>query len=126
MRRSFLIGWSVAIASIGFLSFFLVRYNPGGILAPCPLRSLTGVPCPTCGGTAAMRGLFSGELRGAWLANPLVVLVGLTLFGSGVAAWVMLPWADRIDLDRLPGLRFGLLLLLALALLNWAYLIVSR
>jgi hypothetical protein len=51
-----------------------------GLLLPCPLRTLTGVPCPLCGMTTAATGLASGDLGAALAANPLVfVLAGFTL-----------------------------------------------
>ena len=52
----------------------------GGLLLPCPLRTLTGVPCPLCGMTTAATGLASGDLGAALAANPFVfVLAGFTL-----------------------------------------------
>ena len=51
-----------------------------GLWLPCPLRTLTGVPCPLCGMTTAATGLASGDLGGALAANPCVlVLAGFTL-----------------------------------------------
>jgi hypothetical protein len=51
-----------------------------GLLLPCPLRTLTGVPCPLCGMTTAATGLASGDLGAALVANPFVlVLAGFTL-----------------------------------------------
>jgi hypothetical protein len=51
-----------------------------GIGLSCPLRALTGVPCPMCGMTTAATGLAAGDLDAALAANPLVLVVaGLTL-----------------------------------------------
>jgi uncharacterized protein DUF2752 len=51
-----------------------------GIGLLCPLRALTGVPCPMCGMTTAATGLAAGDLDAALAANPFVlVLAGLTL-----------------------------------------------
>jgi hypothetical protein len=51
-----------------------------GLWLPCPLRSLTGVPCPLCGMTTAATGLASGDLGAAMAANPFVLLLaGFTL-----------------------------------------------
>jgi hypothetical protein len=51
-----------------------------GIGLPCPLRALTGVPCPMCGMTTAATGLAAGDLHAALAANPFVlVLAGFTL-----------------------------------------------
>ncbi|MDX6742549.1 DUF2752 domain-containing protein [Actinocorallia sp. A-T 12471] len=48
-----------------------------GIL--CPLRLLTGIPCPFCGGTTVFIELGSGHPVRALLANPLV-FVGAIVF----------------------------------------------
>lgn len=40
----------------------------------CPVRSITGFPCPGCGGTRAAKLLCTGDLLGAILLNPLAVV----------------------------------------------------
>lgn len=55
---------------------------------PCPWRALTGTLCPLCGGTTMASRLLTGDLGGAWAANPfLLVLLGL--FGAAVVAWTV-------------------------------------
>jgi hypothetical protein len=71
-----------------------------GLWLPCPLRTLTGIPCPLCGMTTAATGLASGDLGAAVAANPFVLLLaGFTLvmavlmaaratgLAPGVAQW---------------------------------------
>ena len=49
----------------------------------CVLRSVTGLPCPACGGTTAMVALGRADLLAAFQASPLVVL--------GAPLWVLWP-----------------------------------
>jgi len=44
-----------------------VPHDPG---LPCPLRSLTGLPCPACGMTTSVKAVERGDLAAAWAANP--------------------------------------------------------
>ena len=57
----------------------LVPHHPG---LPCPLRTMTGVPCPLCGmSTAVERGL-AGHLSASISANPfglVAIAVALAL-----------------------------------------------
>lgn len=49
------------------LALPLLPHHPG---LPCPLRTVTGVPCPLCGmSTAVERGL-TGHVSAAIAANP--------------------------------------------------------
>jgi hypothetical protein len=58
-----------------------------GLRLPCPLRALTGVPCPVCGMTTAATRLAAGDLGAALAANPFVlVLAGLTAFMTALIA----------------------------------------
>ena len=47
---------------------------PGRPATVCPLRALTGVPCPFCGGTTAAVHIGHLDLLGALRANPVVVV----------------------------------------------------
>lgn len=43
---------------------------PGHAGLPCPLRTLTGVPCPLCGMTTSVEATVHGHLVAAVQANP--------------------------------------------------------
>jgi hypothetical protein len=60
--------------------------NPG---LPCPLRSVTGVPCPFCGLTTSVKAVLHADGRGAWAANPF----GLVIVAFAVALVVRPRWA---------------------------------
>jgi hypothetical protein len=51
-------------------------------LPPCPLRALTGVPCPFCGMTTATVAITHGHWAAADAANPLAFLVAALAIGT--------------------------------------------
>lgn len=55
----------------------LHRWHDPGVI--CPLRRLTGVPCPFCGSTTVLIELGGGHLAAAVSANPVTVLAGLAV-----------------------------------------------
>ena len=60
---------------------------------PCPIRSLTGVPCPGCGLTRATVALVRGEWRESLAAHAFAPLLLAAVVAAAVAA--MLPEARR-------------------------------
>lgn len=92
-------------------------------LPACPVKSLAGLPCPTCGATRATLALSDLDLWRALALNPLVSLAWLTLVGGGlVAGVVVLAGGSLPALPRRlsPALRWGAVALVAA---NWLYLV---
>jgi len=52
---------------------------------PCPLRLLTGVPCPLCGSTTSVRTVLGGDPVAALAVSPVGV-------AAVIAAVVLLVW----------------------------------
>lgn len=53
---------------------FLCGYGIYVIFASCPIRSLTGIPCPSCGITRACFSVIQGDLNSALYYHPLFFL----------------------------------------------------
>jgi Protein of unknown function (DUF2752) len=82
-------GMSVAAV----LASLVHRVHDPGIL--CPVRALTGVPCPFCGGTTVFMEMGAAHPVRALAANPVVLTgaVGLATapLGSGRRWWAFNP-----------------------------------
>jgi hypothetical protein len=79
-RRTMLIGG--ACAAVAALIFF---YDPAAssFYPSCPLRALTGLLCPFCGGLRAAHALLHGRVLEAAALNPFLFAAGL--------AWPVVP-----------------------------------
>jgi hypothetical protein len=59
----------VAVAAVALAALHL-RQRPATL---CLLRSVTGVPCPFCGGTTATVDLAHGDLRSSLATSPIAL-----------------------------------------------------
>jgi hypothetical protein len=84
------------LAALG-AAILLYFFDPAttGFYPACPLHSLTGLDCPTCGGLRAAHQLLHGHIRAAFALNPFLFfalpVVVLFLIRPFRIRW--LPWA---------------------------------
>ena len=84
-------GQRVAAVSLAALALANVTI-PGRPATLCPLRALTGIPCPFCGGTTAAVDVGGGHVLAALQANPVVVV--------GAAVVVLMPALIAVGVTR--------------------------
>ena len=92
---------SVALACVFLLALGQVSAQFEIPVPLCPLKHITGIPCPSCGGTRALRALGHGALLAALRWNPLVTLAAL-------ATLPFLVYAALVTLFRWPRIRLSL------------------
>jgi len=93
-----------------------------GLVLPCPLRTLTGVPCPLCGMTTAATGLAAGDLGAATAANPFVLpLAAGTLLMTALLVARALGWASPPAPWPESARRRALLVVTLLLAASWAF-----
>lgn len=115
--------WGVVAAALVALSPLAPRL--AAALPACPLKSLTGFPCPTCGATRTALALSDFDLARAVAVSPLAATAWLALVGGGLLAGALALF--RIGVPEPPRKLPMWLRLAALGvvLANWAYLVWS-
>jgi hypothetical protein len=87
---------------------------------PCPLKMLTGYPCPTCGMTRAARFALHGDWAGATHVHPLWMIVLPACTVVGIAECVGFArtrqWGTT---PRLPGARGAGTVIVAALVVVW-------
>ena len=85
--------WAAAFGRLGVLAataYVIARVHlPARPATLCPLRAVTGVPCPLCGGTTAVAELGRLDVAGALATAPvpLVAAATLVLAPLGPSRW---------------------------------------
>ncbi len=65
----------VSILILVYMAVFSILFG-----TPCPIRLVTGLPCPGCGVTRAAMLLLTGRWQQAWQMNPVIFPIVLAAF----------------------------------------------
>ncbi len=81
------LGRAALVVAVALPAAWVHQHDDPGAL--CPLRRLTGVPCPVCGSTTVLMELGAGHLGAALLANPVTAgaMALLVLAPLGLGRW---------------------------------------
>ncbi|MDD5199364.1 MAG: DUF2752 domain-containing protein [Terrimicrobiaceae bacterium] len=117
--------WLTVLAAVAAIGLAWVHF---ALPTPrCLFHTVTGLPCPTCGGTRCIRSLIAGDFGTALAWNPMVFLLVLAagVYGMYAAAVTVLRWPRirfrRLSVAQARAVRIGVALAVAA---NWIYLIV--
>lgn len=127
-RRIYFIFGLLSIASLGWMIWNL--FSPSSAPVVCLFHKATGLPCPSCGITASVRSILSGNMVLAWMQNPLGFIAFPLLLVAPVwmATDKILSSNSFYRAFRIMELRIQThlpvaILLVSLVLCNWVFLI---
>lgn len=91
VRRLYFILLAASTAGLLWLLYSMVV--PQQTLDACIIKSVTGIPCPSCGTTRAVSALVKGDFVGSLLLNPfgLIVLSAFLI----VPLWIVYDFVFR-------------------------------
>jgi len=77
-KRLYLLLGSLMVLGYGWLAFSLFQGTSSEMVL-CPVKNISGYPCPSCGSTRAVILLIQGEFSEAMLSNPLGFIILLLM-----------------------------------------------
>lgn len=92
---------------------------------PCIFRSITGIPCLTCGGTHCVIALSQLDPISAFFYNPMIMLtfMGMIIFSLGWALAIIFQRRLVVKVSSTEK-RFLRIMAIFLVAVNWTYLII--
>ena len=105
------------LGSYEIVQSLLPEPDPGEIRTSCTFRKLSGVPCPGCGSTRAVKAAARLAPMEALRHNPLV-MIGLGALGLALLFRAISGYTLRVDLGAAGWTAVGVVVLV-LFVLNW-------
>ncbi len=92
---------SIVLMLLGILVISRFPNVVAGYGFPCVFRKLTGLYCPGCGGTRAVRFFLRGKLISSFICHPLVPYMGI---GGGL--FMSSQSLSRLTFGKIKGMKF--------------------
>lgn len=121
--EALLLGVTLVTAALGWLWLHYQLPTP-----LCPFAHFLGLPCPTCGGTRAVKALVAGDFWAALQFNPMIVTCLSVLAAvDGYAAFAVIFRSPRIRFGPFPKKFSNVFRMLIWTgiVLNWTYLVFT-
>lgn len=107
--------------------FFGAKQADAGIFHACYFRSISGIPCPTCGSTRAVVTLLHGDIIGSVLLNPIGIFLVIVMMG--LPFWLVYDlvtkkatlFAAYQKVEQTVRIKWIAALLIALIVANWIW-----
>lgn len=94
----------------------------------CPLRVVTGLPCPSCGLLRSTNAVMRGHVGAAFATNPLDTVFLLLVVPVAIVIWalrILCKMAVTVELTRRER-RMAWAVLIAAVAFNWGYVLVTH
>ena len=89
----------IGVGGLAAATLFVARFDPNTVSYPgCPMKMVTGLDCPGCGGLRCVHALASGDIGAAMDQNVLAVIF-LPLAALWVAMTVLRRWRGQRPVD---------------------------
>ena len=98
----FVVGIILAAIAIVIAALFALFPERFALLRfPCIFHEITGLYCPGCGGTRAVKALLGGHIITSFVYNPIV------LYGTVMYVWFMgSQFLERLTKGKVKGLKY--------------------
>jgi hypothetical protein len=80
-------------AGYGWLGFQIFNSRTQSSIISCPIKRITGIPCPSCGSTRSVVSLLQGNLSDAIQLNPLGLVVFILMLI--LPLWMLFDWFTK-------------------------------
>jgi hypothetical protein len=112
---------AAGLSVLGAVAWLWLEDPHDGLAAvpACPIKAITGLLCPGCGGLRATWHLLHGDLGGAWADNPALFVL-LPALAAGFIVWAL------AQLRAAPTPRLPLPAVIAVAVLGGVWMLARN
>ena len=115
------------LGGLFWIKYHMPREGHTPQVTVCPVKKVTGLPCPSCGSTRAVVSLVQGDVKKSFLENPIgILLVSFIIMGPPWIVWDFLSgnatfmyWYERAE--AFIRRRSVAIVLIGLIVINWIW-----